>query len=59
VLAVYDNSRNDGTPQLIAERAEGQKLRVNARGINPSVDKALRLDDRPVRRKRKRDIEPT
>ena len=59
VLAVYDNSRNDGTPQLIAERAEGQKLRVHARGINPSVDKALRLDDRPVRRKRKRDAEPT
>ena len=60
VLAVFDNSRNDGTPQLIAERAEGQQLRVHARGINPSVDAALKLDTRPARRRKsKRDAEPT
>ena len=60
VLAVFDNSRNDGTPQLIAERAEGQQLRVHARGINPSVDAALKLDTRPARRpKSKRDAEQT
>lgn len=45
VLAVYDNSRNDAVPQLIAERAEGQQLRVYAAGINPAVDKALWLGE--------------
>ena len=59
VLAVFDNSRNDGTPQIIAGRAEGQQLPVHARGIKPSVDKALRLNGRPMRRKRKRDAQPT
>lgn len=49
MLAVYDNSRNDAVPRLIAERFDGQQLRVHAAGINPAVDKALGLD-RPVRR---------
>lgn len=53
VLAVYDNSRNDAVPRLIAERAEGQQLRVHAAGINPAVDKALGLD-RPVRKLKRR-----
>lgn len=53
VLAVYDNSRNDGVPRLIAERAERQQLRVHAAGINPAVDKALGLD-RPVRKLKRR-----
>ena len=44
VLAVYDNSLNDGTPRLIASRTEGRRLLVVGRGINPAVDKALRLD---------------
>lgn len=43
VLAVYDNSTNDATPRLIASRSQGQRLKVPGRGINPSVDKALRL----------------
>ena len=46
ILAVYDNSANDGTPRLIASRAEGRRLEVHARGINPSVDKALRIKHR-------------
>lgn len=59
VLAVYDNSRNDAVPRLIAERAEGQQLRVHAAGINPSVDKALGLD-RPARKiRRRRTREPS
>lgn len=53
VLAVYDNSSNDAVPRLIAERAEGQQLRVHAAGINPAVDKALGLD-RPVRKIKRR-----
>lgn len=61
VLSVFDNSHEDSEPRLIVERAEGQQLRVHAAGINPAVDKALRLD-RPVvnrRRKRRRNAEPT
>ena len=59
VLAVYDNSRNDATPRLIAERAEGQQLRVHAAGINPAVDTALKLN-RPVRKiKRRRPRDPS
>jgi len=59
VLAVYDNSRNDGVPRLIAERTEGQQLRVHAAGINPSVDTALGIG-RPARRlKRKRSRDPS
>jgi predicted ABC-type ATPase len=57
VLAVYDNSLNDGTPRLVATRGQGERLKVHARGINPSVDKALRIE-RPGR-KRRRDAEPT
>lgn len=43
VLAVYDNSLNDGAPRLIASRAEGRRLLVVGRGINPAVDNALRI----------------
>ncbi len=59
MLAVYDNSRNDAVPRLIAEHAEGQQLRVHAAGINPAIDKALGLD-RPVRKlKRRRTRDPS
>ncbi|NOT72064.1 MAG: hypothetical protein HOP09_12550 [Hyphomicrobium sp.] len=59
VPAVYDNSRNDAVPRLIAERAEDQQLRVPAAGINPGVDKALGID-RPVRMlKRPRTRDPS
>lgn len=58
VLAVYDNSRNDTIPQLVAERAEGQKLRVHTAGINPSVDQALGLGGPRRGRERRRDPDP-
>jgi predicted ABC-type ATPase len=46
VLRVFDNSRNDAAPRLIACRDEGGRMKVFARGLNPSVDKALRLKRR-------------
>ena len=58
VLSVFDNSEEDSEPKLIAERAEGQQLRVHAQGINPAVDKALRLDRPAVKRTRRRTSDP-
>lgn len=58
VLAIYDNSRNDGVPTLIAERAEGQQLRVCAAGINPAVDTALGLARPPRKVKRRNRPKP-
>lgn len=56
-LWVHDNSTNDAQPVLIASRRPGQRLQAHARGINPAVDKALRLDR--SKRRRRRDPEPT
>ena len=58
VLTVFDNSAEDSEPKLIAERAEGQQLRVHAAGINPAVDKALRLDSPAPQRRRRRSPDP-
>ncbi len=52
VLAVYDNSLNDATPRLIATKSDGERMKVHARGINPSVDRALRLDSPQTGRRR-------
>lgn len=59
VLAVYDNSRNDAVPRLVAERSKGQQLRVHAAGINPAVDTALGLAPPTRKRKRRRRPEPS
>ncbi len=59
VLAVYDNSRNDAVPRLIAERAEGQQLRVPAAGINPGVDTALGLGRHVRKLKRRHTRDPS
>jgi predicted ABC-type ATPase len=54
VLAVYDNSKTDAPPVLIASRDGDQPLQVHAAGINPAVDQALK-----IRRPKKRPTDPS
>ncbi|MBF0565500.1 MAG: zeta toxin family protein [Nitrospirae bacterium] len=41
VFMAFDNSLKDGSPVLIASRANNEPLKYLARGVNPSVDSAL------------------
>jgi hypothetical protein len=41
ILMVFDNSAKDGTPVLVASRANRRALKYLHHGLNPAVDASL------------------
>lgn len=54
---VFDNTPVDGAPTLIATKSHhGARLHIQARGVNPAVDKALNI--KPLRHIRRHEPSP-